>query len=196
MTENGFEIYLICFLSLPKCLFRAFFLWGKAYKRFAEAYWRHMVLPLKRMVLPTDFSEPFYEALETAKELASQFAPKLFLIHVIPALPPFAPAPEDKSPFNVAAYVENPQSSAEKSLEEVIDKKIGNDLKKHIKVAHGDEAEKIVRQAQKERIDLIVISRHGMKSGKKHILGSVTEKLTHISPVPILTVRNPLERKG
>jgi nucleotide-binding universal stress UspA family protein len=147
-------------------------------------------------MLPADFSEPFYEALETAKEMASRFAADLFLIHVVPTLPPFAPAPEDKPVFNVAAYVQNLQFSAEKSLEEVIDKKIGSELKTHIKVAHGDVAEKIARQAQKEKIDLIIISSHGTKGRKKCILGSVTEKLTRISPVPILIVRDSLERNG
>lgn len=151
------------------------------------------MLPLKKILLPTDFSEPFYEALKIAKEMALHFSAELFFLHVVPALPPFAPAPKNKPPFNVAAYVENLHSSAENSLQEVIDKKIGNKLKTHISVSHGDVAEKIARYARKEKIDLIVMASHGTTGWEKTFLGSVTEKITRISPVPTLIIRKPLD---
>lgn len=152
------------------------------------------MLPLKKILLPTDFSGPSYEALKIAKEMAMHFSAELFFIHVVPSLPPFAPPPKDKPSFNVAAYVENLHSSAEKSLQEVIDKKIGNKLKTHALIAHGDVAEKIAHIAKKEKIDLIVIASHGTKGWKKSFLGSVAEKLVRISSVPTLIIRNSTEK--
>lgn len=152
------------------------------------------MLPLKKILLPTDFSEPSYEAIKIAKEMAMHFSAELFFIHVVPPLPPFAPPPRDKSSFNITTYVENLHSSAEKSLQEVIDKKIRNKLKAHISVAHGDVAEKIARHAHKENIDLIIIASHGTTGWKKTFLGSVTEKLVRISIVPTLIIRNPTEK--
>jgi nucleotide-binding universal stress UspA family protein len=152
------------------------------------------MLPLKKILLPTDFSEPSYEALKIAKEMAMHFSAELFFIHVVPPLPPFAPPPRDKPSFSITAYAENLHSSAEKSLQEVIDKKIGNKLKAHISVAHGDVAEKIARHAHKENVDLIIIASHGTTGWKKTFLGSVTEKLVRISIVPTLIIRNPTER--
>ena len=107
------------------------------------------MLPLKKILLPTDFSEPSYEALEIAKEMALHFSADLFFLHVVPTLPPYAPAPKDQPKFDLTAYVKNLRSSAEKSLLEVIDKKIAKKLKAHPSVAHGDVAEKISRHAQR-----------------------------------------------
>ena len=83
------------------------------------------MLPLKKILLPTDFSEPFYEALKVAKKMAMHHSAELIFMHVVPALPPFAPPPKDKPSFNVMAYVKNLHSSAEKSIQEVIEKKSG-----------------------------------------------------------------------
>jgi nucleotide-binding universal stress UspA family protein len=153
------------------------------------------MLPLKKILLPTDFSEPSYEALKIAKEMAIHFSAELFFMHVVPPLPPFAPPPKDMPSFNITSYVKNLQSSAEKSLQEVIDKKIGNKLKAHISVAHGDVAEKITRLAYKENIDLIIVASHGTTGWKKTFPGSVAEKLVRISTIPTLIIRKPLEKK-
>jgi len=152
------------------------------------------MLPLKKILLPTDFSEPSYEALKIAKEMAMHFSAELVFMHVIPTLPPFAPPPKNKPGFNISAYVKNLHSSAEKSLQEVIDKKIGNKLKAHISVAHGDVAEKVARHAHMEDIDLIIIASHGTTGWKKAFLGSVAEKLVRISTIPTLIIRKPLEK--
>lgn len=79
------------------------------------------MLPLKKILWPADFSESSYEALKIAKEMAMHFSAELFFVHVIAPLPPFAPPPEDRPNFNVSAYVKNLHSSAEKSIQEVID---------------------------------------------------------------------------
>ena len=152
------------------------------------------MLPLKKILWPTDFSEPSYESLKIAKEMAIHFSAELFFVHVIAPLPPFAPPPKDRPDFNVTEYIKNLHSSAEKSIQEVIDKKVGNKLKTHITVAHGDIAEKIVRHALKENIDLIIMASHGTGGWRKPHLGRVTEKLVRISSVPALIIRKPLEK--
>ena len=58
---------------------------------------------MKRILWPTDFSEPSYEAFKVAKEMALQFKAELYLVHIVTPLPPFAPAPKDKPSFDVSA---------------------------------------------------------------------------------------------
>ncbi len=147
------------------------------------------MLKMNRILWPTDFSEPSYEAFKVAKEMALHFKAEFHLVHVITPLPPFAPAPKDRPSFDVAAYVKNLRLSAEKSLQEVIGKKVGNKLKAQAKVLHGDAAVEIARIAHKKKIDLIVISSHGTTGWQRFLLGSVTEKLARISTVPILIIR-------
>jgi nucleotide-binding universal stress UspA family protein len=153
------------------------------------------MLPLKKILLPIDFSDPSYEALGVAKKIAQNFSAELFLLHVVPPLPPFSPPPKDKPSFNVTAYVKNLQFSAEKSLHEVIDKKIGKELKVNVSVSHGNVAEKIVRYAHKKDIDLVILASHGTTGWKKNCLGSVAEKLVRISSVPALIIPKHYEEE-
>ncbi len=147
------------------------------------------MLKMKKILWPTDFSEPSYVAFKVAKEMALQFKAELYLVHVVTPLPPFAPAPMDRPRFDVSSYVKNLRLSAEESLKEVIDKKVGNKLKVHAIVLQGDAAVQIARIAHKKKIDLIVISSHGTTGWQRFLLGSVTEKLARICTVPIQIIQ-------
>jgi universal stress protein A len=57
------------------------------------------------------------------------------------------------------------------------------------KVEMGDPDKNIVKLAEQEESDLIVISTHG-RSGLSHVLiGSVTEKVVRHAPCPVLSIR-------
>ena len=45
------------------------------------------MLPITNIVCPTDFSEPSYEALKVADELAVHFSATLHIINVVPLVP-------------------------------------------------------------------------------------------------------------
>ena len=45
------------------------------------------VLPIRRILWPTDFSAPSYGAREAAEELAQNFSAELVVLHVIPPIP-------------------------------------------------------------------------------------------------------------
>jgi nucleotide-binding universal stress UspA family protein len=148
-------------------------------------------ITFKKILWPTDFSEPSYEAFKTAKELASHFSSELYLVHVIRPLPPLVEIPRDRPIFNVSLYRKELQSSAEKSLQEVINKKIGKRLKVHAVVANGDAAVEINRIAKRENVELIVIATQGTTGRRSFFLGSVAEKLVRITTTPVLTIRAP-----
>ena len=52
------------------------------------------MLPLKRILCPTDCSEPSYAALRVAAELDGHFKAPLDVLHVIPPVPVYLPSPE------------------------------------------------------------------------------------------------------
>jgi hypothetical protein len=41
---------------------------------------------IKKILCPTDFSEPSYVGLKTANELAMDFSAELIIVHVVPSL--------------------------------------------------------------------------------------------------------------
>jgi nucleotide-binding universal stress UspA family protein len=143
---------------------------------------------IKKILWPTDFSEPSYEALKVAKQMAQHFNADLYLVHVITPLPPFAPAPKDRPSFDVSAYAENLRISAKKSLQILVDKKIGNKFRTKEIIASGDAAVEVARIANREKVDLIIIASHGTTGWKRYFVGSVTEKLVRISQAHLLIV--------
>lgn len=145
------------------------------------------MLPFKKILCPTDFSEPSYEALEAANELALHFSAELILVHVVPAIP-IVPAP---TTFEVPLYEEELRRSAEKSLQEVREQRVAKGLQAHTFVVRGEAAHEIVRIAAEEKVDLIVIATHGVTGWRRFIFGSVAEKVVRLAPCPVLTIHAP-----
>ena len=61
-------------------------------------------------------------------------------------------------------------------------------------VGHGDAASEIVRIAELEKADLIVIATHGTTGWRRFVFGSVAEKVVRRAKCPVLTRRNPQSR--
>lgn len=110
------------------------------------------MLPFKKILCPIDFSEPSYEALKTANELALHFSAKLYLIHVIPPVHT-VPIPP--------LYLQKLEESAKNSLHDVFQKRVPKKLRARQILVYGDPAGEIVRIAAEEHIDLITIATHG-----------------------------------
>ncbi|HVL35638.1 MAG TPA: universal stress protein, partial [Burkholderiales bacterium] len=55
----------------------------------------------------------------------------------------------------------------------------------------GPAADLIVREAKKQRADLIVLGTHGRRGMRRLVLGSDAEQVVRASPVPVLLVRAP-----
>jgi nucleotide-binding universal stress UspA family protein len=53
----------------------------------------------------------------------------------------------------------------------------------------GAAADTIVREARKQRADLIVLGTHGRRGIRRMVLGSDAEQVVRASPVPVLLVR-------
>jgi nucleotide-binding universal stress UspA family protein len=63
------------------------------------------------------------------------------------------------------------------------------------KVEIGTPGTNIVDEAEKEGVDLIVMSTHG-RTGFSHLLmGSVTEKVVRLAPCPVFSVHQPRPRQ-
>jgi nucleotide-binding universal stress UspA family protein len=152
------------------------------------------MVPFKKILWPTDFSEPSLEALKAAQELAAAFCSELYALHVIPPIP-VAAGPDGSTGFNVSLYEADLDKSAKRSLADIRDKKIAKDLKVHQIISHGHPAYEIPRIAEQKRVDLIVMATHGETGWKHFIFGSVAEKVMRHVSCPVLTIHAPREIK-
>jgi nucleotide-binding universal stress UspA family protein len=148
------------------------------------------MLPFKRILWPSDFSEASYVALDRAAELAAHFSAELFLLHVVhPIAVVPSPAP---GKFDVPSYQRAAEIHALKNLEGLISKEIPRGIKVNAKVLVGTAANDIVNTAVDESVDLIVIATHGETGWRRFVFGSVAEKVVRLAECPVLTIQ-PIE---
>ncbi len=150
------------------------------------------MLPIKNILCPTDFSEPSYEALKAADELATHFGAVLHIINVVPLVPIVeAPIGVESASFNVASYQQELEGQAEKSLKNLSEQKASKGLKVLTEVLIGNASGEVMRYASEKGCDLIVIATHGLSGWRRFISGSTTEQIVRQASCPVLTIRKP-----
>ena len=142
------------------------------------------MLPFKKILYPTDFSEASYEALKAANELALHFSAELCLVHIVS---PVVPA----SPEFASSAMRLQEESAEKTLQEVVKQRVSKELRIRQIVLLGEAADEITRMSEENKVDLIVIGTHGQTGWRHVVFGSVAEKVVRLAPCPVLTIRAP-----
>jgi len=148
------------------------------------------MLTVTKIVVPTDFSDPAREGFRKACQLAEHFGAELLVVHVNAPVP-IIPAGHGAVPFNVQGYKEEVEKVSRQNLQDFIaDQQCGSASITPLN-REGEVAEEIVRTAEENDADLVVIATHGYSGWKKFILGSVTEKVVRIAPMPVLTIREP-----
>jgi nucleotide-binding universal stress UspA family protein len=142
----------------------------------------------KLILAPTDFSEFSFAGLEAAKDLAKHYGAELLLLHVVPVVPSL---PRGVPYFDDGVYEQELIETARKSLDEIAEKirATGTGVRTSVGFAN-DAAMEIIRTAEDEKVDLIVIPTHGMTGWRRLAFGSVTEKVVRIAECPVLVLRS------
>jgi universal stress protein A len=148
------------------------------------------MLPLKKILCPTDFSDPSFEAMKVATELALHFSSELIAIHVVAPIPVIATEYTSSAAFNVQAYQQVMEVSAMKTLEEEVEKRIPEGVSVRRMLSLGDPANQIVQMAEDEDVDLIVIATRGQTGLKRLVFGSVAGKVVRLAARPVLSIRD------
>jgi nucleotide-binding universal stress UspA family protein len=146
-----------------------------------------MSIRLRKILLPTDFSNYSATATKYACELATKFEAELHLLHTLELHLDITP--EFGMGLDLPRYVSESRIAAEKALSVLLDPKWAASRSVVQAVVDGSPRAEIVRYARKQDIDLIVLSTHG-RTGLPHvIMGSVAESVVRTAPCPVLTVR-------
>ncbi len=145
------------------------------------------MIQLKRILLPTDFSEFSHEATKYACAFAEQFQAELHLLHIQESH--ISATPEFGMGLAVPTRSRESKEAAESALAKVLDPAWAQ---RHTVVqcaVEGAPPAEIVAYAKQHDIDMIVMGTHG-RGGLAHaLLGSVAEKVLRKAPCPVLTVR-------
>jgi len=150
------------------------------------------MLPVKLILCPTDFSEPAGEGLAAARELAVHFKCGLLLVHVLPVVPALPTDPNFV--FDVPEYERALHADAAERLGTMAQEAIAKGIQTRTAVGHGDAGGEIVRVAEQEGADLIVIATHGLTGWRHVVFGSVAEKVVRHAHCSVLSVRAKPEK--
>ena len=139
---------------------------------------------IKRVVVPTDFSDCSRKALAYAVPFAKQFGAEIVLVYVVP---PYVPVPE-MTAVDFDAIVEQARRTADAELlrlrASIVEEVVVDTV---VRVGRPDV--EIVRAADDLDADLILLSTHGRTGLGRVFLGSVAEHVTRYAHCPVLTVR-------
>ncbi len=150
-------------------------------------------MDFKKIVFATDFSENSNHAFEYALNLAQKYDALLVLVHVISE-------PTDLNGFYVPhisfeKLEEEVREGAQKMMDRFCETYLKSYDKHEASIERGLPFAGIIKKAEEVQADLIVLGTHG-RTGLDHVLfGSTAEKVVRKSPVPVLTVRTPVEKK-
>jgi universal stress protein A len=136
---------------------------------------------LNKILCPCDFSTAGEEALETATALARDHGAKLIIVHV--QEPPFA--------YGGGELYMGIPDPGEEELRQMLSNVTPTDgnVPFERRMLQGEPAETIVRTAEEEKVDMIVMSTHGRTGLWRMLMGSVAEEVVRKAKCPVVTVK-------
>jgi nucleotide-binding universal stress UspA family protein len=142
-------------------------------------------MQIKRILVPTDFSENARRAMSYAIQLAKQCSAKLHLLHT-PVIPTYllmdlsySPGPEA-----VTRILNDSQEALDEQAKIIADAGV-----EHVAVIREGTIHEVIRDYAKEHdLDLVVMGTHGRTGVSKLMYGSVTERVLKTVHTPIIVV--------
>ncbi len=142
-------------------------------------------MPIQRILVPIDYSPCSRTALRFAIDLAQRYQASLDIVHVW-----------DRPSYVSEAVMTSTDTISGKSLIRLIQDNAQRDLDEFLqgeavktgRLLAGDPASALIHELKAGKHELVVVGTHG-RTGLSHVLmGSVAEKVTRLSPVPVVTV--------
>jgi len=145
----------------------------------------------KKILFCTDFSENSRPAFQYAVSFAQTFEAELTILHVINSSRLGYPAFEVGVPFDLQGVLNSINESVEKAFQGLV-AECKNCVGLETKTASrmGVPANEIVRFAEEEAAELIVMGTHGWTGFRHLILGSTAENVVRTARCPVLTVKS------
>lgn len=148
-----------------------------------------MKIVLKRILVPTNFSEPARVAIDYGVALGEQYGAALHLLHVLDIVPGVDPL---DMPLPARREVERKvEATAWEELQRTLSKEDQARVRMVLAIEWGTPFIEIIRYAKSHAIDLIAIGTRRDGHLKHVLLGDVVENVLHDAPCPVLTLHRP-----
>lgn len=144
---------------------------------------------MKKILVPTDFSEKAENALKVAAQLAKKFDAEIYLLHML------------ELPMNMVNPVGDTRSNdlpealffmklAKKRFNEILSQAFLKGIKVHEIVEFHQAFDGIMETSKEHGCDFIIMGSQGASGFKEMFIGSNTEKVVRTSEIPVLVIKN------
>lgn len=139
---------------------------------------------MKKILIAVDGSEPSLKAARMGADIALRFGAKISMVNVVPKLL----LPPDVYGLTIAEVEREHRLYAERLLDKAVSAIAEPGLEVTTTVLYGAPAEAIAEESAAEDVGMVVIGSRGHGAVARMFLGSVSDRLVHISPKPVLVV--------
>jgi len=146
---------------------------------------QNMAAEFRKIIAPIDGSEEAKKAARKAMYMAKHMDLEVVALYVVDtSLLAKFPAPEDVTSFDIDKFLQKEGLNALDEVEEM-GREMGVKVEK--KMVEGIPDQEIIEMAHQK--DLIVMGSKGMTALDRILIGSVSEKVMHHAPCPVMIVR-------
>jgi nucleotide-binding universal stress UspA family protein len=143
------------------------------------------VIQIKRILVPTDFSESASHAQNYGVSFALEYKAELILVHVVETLT--VGYASDLFPVPMAEVFDEISGYAKTEIAKLAAAIRAKDVAVREMVVQGKPSAEITRIAKEESVDIIVLGTHGKGMLDQALFGSTAERVIRKAPCPVLT---------
>lgn len=148
---------------------------------------------LDRILVGTDFSENSRHALVHAVALAKRFGAELVLTNAI--YPQYYATNAEYLPFDYGSLLAETRREAKADIAKLVKEARFGEVSCRTRIEDGHPGETLVKVAEEERADLIVLATHG-RTGLPHVLlGSTAQHVVRHAHCPVLVIPRSADSK-
>jgi nucleotide-binding universal stress UspA family protein len=144
----------------------------------------------KRILCPVDFSESSLHALDYAVSLAQEADGQLTVLHVVSHEPEYAAGRDDyDAAMTVGDFLQEREDALQRRLQELV-ARAPEFCRMESLMTHGKPWREVLRTAEQQQSDLIVMGVQGRGAADLLFFGSTTQHVVRDASCPVLTLRH------
>jgi nucleotide-binding universal stress UspA family protein len=146
------------------------------------------MLPMRTILVPTDFSCSSANAFAIAASLAREAGARVILLHVLSE--PTFPEGAGLIPFDSSMYRDEMRDKLEHEAAHC------SGLLLEQRLVRGKPIPEILRVAHESQCDLIVMGTHGATGLRRLLMGSVAEGVARKAPCPVISMQTSVPQEA
>ena len=171
----------------------AFHTSGYSIKRYE---WDEEMKRIRKIMVAYDFSDYSKEALEFAVELADELKSDLMIVNVINQrdVDALLRAEMESASFSADKFIKDNKKDRMERINEIVEEVSAKPLPVEIKIKTGVPFRELIQAVKDGGVDLVVMGRKGRSNLSGILSGTTAEKMFRHCPVPLLSLREDMQR--